>query len=116
MKIQVKRVYDPPDTEDGVRFLVDRLWPRGIKRESLQIEGWLKDAAPSDTLRRWFGHEPAKWKEFRRRYFMELENNRAALRPLLDIARQNNVTLLYSAKNIKYNNAVALKEYLDTRL
>lgn len=114
--IRVKRVYDPPARGDGVRFLVDRLWPRGVKRESLRLDGWLKDAAPSDELRRWFGHDPARWDEFRRRYFAELDGNPEGWRPILEAARKGNVTLLFSAREAAHNNAVALKAYLDERL
>ena len=111
--IQVKRVYDPPDAKDGARFLVERLWPRGIKKEALQMQDWLKDVAPSGELRRWFSHDPAKWREFQRRYFEELDSNREAWQPLLQAARRRNVTLLYSARDTEHNNAVALKEYLE---
>jgi len=111
--IQVKRVYDPPDAKDGARFLVERLWPRGIKKEALQMQDWLKDVAPSGELRRWFSHDPAKWREFLRRYFEELDGNREAWQPLLQAARRRNVTLLYSARDTEHNNAVALKEYLE---
>ncbi len=111
--IQVKRVYDPPDAKDGVRFLVERLWPRGIKKEALQMQDWLKDVAPSGELRRWFSHDPAKWREFQQRYFKELDGHREAGQPLLQAARRRNVTLLYSARDTEHNNAVALKEYLE---
>lgn len=114
--IKVKRVYDPPSPEDGKRFLVDRLWPRGVKKETLQVDGWLKDVAPSDELRRWFGHDPAKWEEFQRRYFAELEAKPDAWRPLLQAAWQGNVTLLFSARDEVHNNAVALKNFLEQRL
>jgi uncharacterized protein YeaO (DUF488 family) len=114
--IQLKRVYEPPDSHDGRRFLVERLWPRGMKKESLVMEGWLKDAAPSDALRQWFGHDPAKWKGFQQRYSAELENNPAVLKPLMDAARQGTVTLLYSAHDQEHNNALALKNFLDERL
>jgi len=111
--IHVKRVYDPPDAKDGARFLVERLWPRGIKKEALQMQDWLKDVAPSGELRRWFSHDPAKWREFQRRYFKELDGNREAWQPLLQAVRRRNVTLLYSARDTEHNNAVALKEYLE---
>ena len=114
--IQLKRVYEPPDSRDGRRFLVERLWPRGMKKESLAMDGWLKDAAPSDALRKWFGHDPAKWEEFQQRYAGELVNNPAALLPLLDAARQGTVTLLYSSHDLEHNNALALKGFLDKRL
>jgi uncharacterized protein YeaO (DUF488 family) len=111
--IRTRRVYDPPEPGDGTRFLVERLWPRGMKKEELPMDGWLKDAAPSDELRRWFSHDPAKWDEFRRRYSAELEGKPDVLQPLREAARQGNVTLLYSARDTEHNNAVALKEYLE---
>ncbi|HXE96119.1 MAG TPA: DUF488 family protein [Dongiaceae bacterium] len=114
--IQIKRVYEPPDSHDGRRFLVERLWPRGMKKENLAMEGWLKDVAPSAALRQWFGHDPAKWEIFRQRYSAELENNPAALAPLLDAARQGTVTLLYSAHDREHNSALLLKSFLDERL
>lgn len=113
--IQIKRVYDPAGSHDGRRFLVERLWPRGMKKESLAMEGWLKDVAPSNALRQWFGHDPAKWKEFQQRYSAELEKNPAAWEPLLDAARQGTVTLLYSAHDQEHNNALVLKSFLDER-
>ncbi|HKZ83708.1 MAG TPA: DUF488 domain-containing protein [Anaerolineae bacterium] len=114
--IRVKRVYDPPEPGDGARFLVDRLWPRGVKRESLRLDGWLKDAAPSDELRRWFGHDPARWEEFHRRYSVELDGKPEAWRLLVQAARKGTLTLLYTARDTAHNNAVALKEYLERRL
>jgi uncharacterized protein YeaO (DUF488 family) len=114
--IQIKRVYEPVAKEDGARFLVERLWPRGMKKEALPMEAWCRDAAPTNDLRRWFSHDPAKWKEFRRRYRAELAGNPAACHRLLDAARQGNITLLYSAHDAKHNNAVALKFYLEERL
>lgn len=113
--IQVKRVYDPYDQSDGSRFLVDRLWPRGVKKEALQLDGWLKDVAPSEALRRWFAHDPARWEEFQRRYRAELDARPEAWRPLVEAARRGTVTLLYSARNAERNNAVALKAYLEER-
>jgi len=111
--IQVKRAYGPAAKSDGKRFLVDRLWPRGVTKEALRLEAWLKDVAPSGDLRRWFGHQPAKWDEFRRRYFAELDARPEAWRPILEAARRGNVTLLYGARDVEHNNAVALKEYLE---
>jgi uncharacterized protein YeaO (DUF488 family) len=113
--IKVKRTYDPADISDGERFLVDRLWPRGIAREDLPLKAWLKDVAPSQELRRWFGHDPAKWDEFQRRYFAELEGRAEPLVPLREAARRGDVTLLYSAKDRDHNNAVALRAYLKRR-
>jgi uncharacterized protein YeaO (DUF488 family) len=114
--IQIKKVYDPPDRHDGIRYLVERLWPRGMKKERLQIDGWLKDLAPSDALRKWFGHDPAKWEEFRRRYVAELERNRDTWKPILDVARKGTVTLIYSAHDQEHNSALALKAFLEERL
>ena len=109
--IHIKRVYDPSAKEDGARFLVERLWPRGMK-----MDAWYKNLAPSDDLRRWFSHDPAKWKEFQRRYQAELADNSAACQTLLDAAKQGNITLLYSAHDTEHNNALALKSYLEERL
>jgi uncharacterized protein YeaO (DUF488 family) len=111
--IRIKRVYDAPATEDGTRFLVERLWPRGVKKEVLQMVAWCKDVAPSNELRRWFNHDPAKWIEFQRRYRSELTNNRSACKPLLEAARQGDITLLYSARDTMHNSAVVLKSYLE---
>lgn len=114
--IQVKRVYEPTTTDDGARFLVDRLWPRGVKRNALHLDGWLNDVAPSDGLRRWFAHDPKKWEEFRRRYSAELDRMPETWRALLDAARAGTVTLLFGARDSQHNNAVALKGYLDVKL
>ena len=114
--IKVKRVYESPGADDGPRFLVERLWPRGIRKEQLHMERWLKDVAPSDALRRWFGHDPAKWSEFRDRYFAELDGEPDAIRPIVEAVRLGNVALLYSAHATGHNNAVALKEHLSQRM
>ncbi len=114
--IQLKRVYEPADSLDGRRFLVERLWPRGMKKADLAMEAWLKDAAPSTALRKWFGHDPARWDEFRQRYAAELEGSPAALQTLLDAARQGTVTLLYSAHDQEHNSALLLKGFLNGRL
>ena len=114
--IHTKRVYEPASKSDGKRFLVDRLWPRGVKKEALKLEAWLKDVAPSNELRHWYSHDPARWKEFRRRYFAELKAQPEAVQRLLEAARQGDVTLLYSARVTELNNATALKEYLEDRL
>jgi len=116
MVIRIKRVYDPPEPGDGSRFLVDRLWPRGMKKEALRMDGWLKEVAPSDELRRWFGHDPTKWEEFCRRYAVELEANSQAWRLLLEMARKQDITLLYSAHDIEHNNAAAIRTFLEIRL
>ena len=114
--IQIKRVYEPVAKTDGQRFLIDRLWPRGIKKESLHLVAWLKEVAPSAKLRQWFNHDPAKWHEFQQRYSAELDANSEPLQPLLDAAERGSLTLLYSAHDIDHNNAVILKAYLDKRL
>ncbi len=114
--IQLKRVYDPPGSQDGSRYLVERLWPRGVKKSSLPIDAWLKDAAPSTKLRQWFGHAPARWNEFRKRYFAELQERPDAWHPILQAARHYTVTLIYSSHDMEHNNAVALKEFLDSHL
>jgi len=109
----LKRAYEKAGPDDGARFLVERLWPRGVKKTDLRIDGWLKDIAPSDKLRRWFGHDPKKWAEFRRRYFAELDSRPEAWEQIQAAARHGRVTLVYSAHDIEHNNAVALKEYLE---
>lgn len=114
--IQVKRAYERPSNDDGARFLVERLWPRGVRKENLRIEDWLKEVAPSSDLRQWFQHDAAKWDEFRRRYFRELEKHADAWQPLLARARRGRVTLVYSARDTEHNNAVALKEFLDQKI
>jgi uncharacterized protein YeaO (DUF488 family) len=116
MTIDLKRVYDPPANSDGRRILVDRIWPRGITKADLQIDAWLKDLAPSTELRKWFGHDPAKWDEFRKRYAGELEQRSEALEELVEKARAGRVTLVFSAKDTEHNNAVALREHLERRL
>jgi uncharacterized protein YeaO (DUF488 family) len=114
--IQVKRAYEPPGPDDGVRYLVDRLWPRGVQKITMRLDGWLKEVAPTDDLRRWFGHDPAKWSEFRRRYFAQLDARPQTWQPILQTARKGDVTLLFSAKDTAHNNAVALMEYLNERM
>ncbi len=111
--VKIKRVYDDFSPDDGKRFLVERLWPRGIKREELKIDGWLKDLAPSTQLRKWFGHVPQRWEEFRTKYMSELDENQRYLQPILEAIKSDNVTLLYSAKDVKHNGALVLKEYLE---
>lgn len=114
--IRVKRVYAPPAPDDGIRVLVERLWPRGLKREALRLDEWLKEVAPSDGLRRWFAHDPTRWEEFQRRYFAELDGNPETWKPLVEIARRGNLTLLYSARDVEHNSAVALQRYLEAKL
>lgn len=115
-RIQTKRVYDPPSPADGERFLVDRLWPRGLKKEDLRLTGWLKEAAPSNALRQWFHRVPGKWAEFQRRYFAELEQHPQTSQPLLDAARRGTITLLFSSKDLERNNAVVLKRFLERKV
>jgi uncharacterized protein YeaO (DUF488 family) len=113
--MRLKRVYEPPDKSDGMRFLVERLWPRGISRERAQLDGWLKEAAPSAALRKWYGHDPARWREFRRRYFAELAEGPGVLDPLIEAAQRGTVTLVFAAKDPELSNARALKEFLESQ-
>lgn len=112
MEVVIKRAYDAPSAGDGYRVLVDRLWPRGIKKEALALDEWCKDVAPSNELRKWFGHEPARFAEFKARYLKELAGSEVP-RQLLDHAGDQNLTLVYSAKNPAYNQAVVLRQYLQ---
>lgn len=116
MGIQIKRVYETPTGNDGVRILVDRLWPRGLSKPEARIDFWAKEAAPSHTLRRWYGHDPAKWGVFKKRYFKELEENQEAVEQVQRRRGKGRVTLVYGSKEREFNNAVALKEYLESRL
>ncbi len=116
MSIQVKRVYEAAAPEDGWRVLVDRLWPRGVAREALKADLWLKEIAPSDELRRWFGHDPERWEEFRKRYCRELDAKPELVAQLLDRAAAGPVTLVYSARDEAHNQAVALRDYLRAKL
>jgi uncharacterized protein YeaO (DUF488 family) len=113
--IRVARVYDGKAVPEGSRFLVERLWPRGVRRDDLRLEDWLRDVAPSTDLRRWFGHDPTRWTEFCRRYAAELDAAPDAWRPLLEAARSGPVVLLYSARDREHNNARALRDYLLER-
>jgi len=110
--IRIKRVYEQPEIDDGVRILVDRLWPRGVKKEDLRLNYWLKEISPSDELRKWFGHDVDKWPEFLQRYFDELDHNPEHLKTIRAAAEQGTVTLIYAAKDEEHNNAVALQAYL----
>ncbi len=116
MPIRVKRVYDPVEPDDGARYLVERLWPRGMTREALQLTAWVRDIAPSDALRRWYGHDPVKWPEFRERYRAELAQKPDLWRPLLEQARVSTITLLYSTREQQRNSAVVLAEFLTEQL
>jgi uncharacterized protein YeaO (DUF488 family) len=113
MSIRIKRAYDRPEADDGVRILVERLWPRGLSKKDAQVDNWLKDAAPSTELRKWFSHDPSKWEEFKRRYYRELDRNPDALNHLLEITQKGDVTFVYSSREERFNSAHALKEYLD---
>jgi uncharacterized protein YeaO (DUF488 family) len=114
--IHLKRVYDPPAGTDGVRLLVERLWPRGLKKEAARLDGWLREVAPGTELRKWFSHDPAKWPEFQCRYAAELDRHPEAWQPILDLARKGDVTLLFSSHDAEHNNVVALKAYLEKRI
>ena len=114
--INVKRVYTPASAEDGQRFLVDRLWPRGVKKEALKMQAWIKEVAPSNELRHWYGHDPDKWCEFNKRYFAELNRQPEAWQPLLKAAQEGNITLLFSTTELERNNAVTLRAYLEQQL
>jgi uncharacterized protein YeaO (DUF488 family) len=114
--IEVRRAYEQPQKKDGLRILVDRIWPRGVRKEKAAIDAWVKDIAPSSKLRKWFSHDPAKWQEFKRRYFQELKEKNDLIKRLQEKAKGQTITLLYSAKDVKYNNAVALKEYIEERI
>ncbi len=112
MPIHIKRVYDPPAAADGLRILVDRLWPRGLTKDAAALERWDRDVAPSNELRKEFGHDHARWDEFRARYFAELDANPEPVKRLAGAARKGTVTLLFAARDTERNNAVALREYL----
>jgi len=114
--ILTERVYDAKSKSDGKRFLVDRLWPRGVKKESLKMDGWVKEVAPSNALRQWFNHDPDRWKEFQRRYRAELSDKPENWQPLLKAAKGGDITLLFSAHDVEHNNAVVLKALLEERL
>lgn len=115
MGILLKRVYDPPAASDGFRVLVDRVWPRGVAKDALKLDRWLKDVAPSTDLRKWFGHDPAKWEAFQDRYFRELDSRSEPVTFLREKAADGNLTLVFAARDTQHNNAVALKEYLARR-
>jgi uncharacterized protein YeaO (DUF488 family) len=117
VQIWLKRAYEKPGPQDGTRILVDRLWPRGISKEKANIDVWLKEIAPSNALRKWYGHDPDKWEEFKSRYECELNTHgNEEVGKLLEMARKGRVTLVYSAKEQRFNNAEALKEYIKGKL
>ena len=113
--IKAKRVYDKQEAGDGFRILVDRIWPRGLKKNNIKIDLWQKDIAPSTSLRKWFNHDQRKWNEFKSRYYEELNDKQEIVKLLLEKAEQETITLLYSSKEEKYNNAIALKEFLQSK-
>ncbi len=116
--IVIKRAYDPQSRTDGIRILVDRLWPRGVKKEEAHVKKWMRELGPSNELRKFFAHDPARWREFRKRYLAELESPEAAplLAEMVEIAGKGNLTLVYSAKDQEHNQAVVLKELLERKL
>ncbi len=114
--LKTKRVYENKKVSDGTRFLVERLWPRGIKKDELKMKAWLKDVSPSPALRKWFAHDPAKWQEFQKRYRAELKANADAWKPIVEAARRGDVTLLYSARDTEHNSALVLKSFLEKHL
>jgi uncharacterized protein YeaO (DUF488 family) len=109
-KMKIKRIYEKPDKEDGIRILVDRLWPRGLTKEKVSIDLWLKDIAPSNELRKWFNHDPAKWNEFKKKYRLELKDKKEQISLLKEQMKKGNVTLVYGATDEEHNQAVVLKE------
>ena len=114
MEINIKRAYDSPGDDDGYRILVDRLWPRGISKEKAKIDFWPKELAPSTELRRWYGHDPEKWSEFKSRYFVELDAKPELIKELLGYVQKGTLTFVYSSKEQDLNNAVALREYIES--
>ena len=113
MNIELKRIYEPYSKEDGYRILVDRLWPRGFTKEKAALDLWLKEIAPSTELRKWFGHDPEKWKEFQKKYRIELKQNKEALDRLMDYIKKGKVTLLYGAKDEEHNEAQVIKDFIS---
>ena len=114
--LKIKRIYDPPSRADGKRVLVDRLWPRRMKKEEARIEEWMRGISPSDELRKWFSHEPSKWRDFSTRYKKELKDKQELVEKLRDYSREGIVTLLYSAKDKEHNNAVVIKEVVEGKM
>lgn len=116
MSVRIKRIYDAPSDDDGYRVLVDRIWPRGVSKQAARLDRWLKAVAPSTELRRWFGHDPSRWDEFRKRYRGELGETPALVQELVDKAGSSSVTLLFSARDRQHNQAVVLREWIEERL
>jgi uncharacterized protein YeaO (DUF488 family) len=115
ISIRIKRVYDPSSPQDGLRILVDRLWPRGLSKEKAKVDLWLREIAPSNELRKWYGHEPDKCTEFKKKYLKEIEEKKAEFELLRKKARQGTVTFLFSSREEKLNNAAALKEFVESK-
>jgi uncharacterized protein YeaO (DUF488 family) len=113
--IKLKRIYDQPSREDGFRVLVERLWPRGLSKDRAAVDLWLKEVAPSSELRKWFGHDPAKWVEFQRRYFKELAAKEDSLQQLRQKIREGTITFVYAARDEQHNAALALKRFLERK-
>lgn len=116
MQLRLKRAYDDPQPQDGTRVLVDRLWPRGVKKEDADIDIWMKSIAPSTELRKWYGHDPERWEEFCERYFKELDRTDDAVHEIIDCIKSGRVTLVFAAKDVEHSHALALKRYLEDRL
>jgi uncharacterized protein YeaO (DUF488 family) len=114
--INIKRIYEQPSPGDGKRILIDRLWPRGLKKEDARIDEWMKEVAPGNELRKWFNHDPNKWGEFKKRFFSELRGKQDVVDGIISAARKGTVTLLFGSKEERFNNAVALKEYIDAKM
>jgi len=115
MEIKLKRIYEKSSADDGLRIFVDRLWPRGLTKDKAKMDIWAKEVAPSTELRRWYGHDPGKWREFRARYFEELDNKPEEVGQLMHYVQKGGVTLLFAAMEERLNNAVALKAYIESR-
>ena len=113
IQIRLKRAYEPASADDGVRILVERLWPRGLTKAAAAIDHWVKDVAPTTELRTWFGHRPARWQKFRTRYMLELSENRSAVSSLRELCSGQRVTFVFATKDVFHNGAVVLKEYID---
>ncbi len=114
--VSLKRAYEKPSATDGCRILVERLWPRGVSKRTARIDLWARDVAPSTELRRWFNHDPERWAEFKRRYFKELRGHREELEPVLERVRRGHVTFVFGSREERFNNAVALREFVKRRV
>ena len=114
--VSLKRAYETPSATDGCRILVERLWPRGVSKRTARIDLWARDVAPSTELRRWFNHDPERWAEFKRRYFKELRDHREELEPVIERVRRGHVTFVFGSREERFNNAVALREFVRRRV